>query len=57
MGITNADGVVDISFCVDDTRQNGYGLHSLHGVVFAVSIVHGLVLDYAVKSLVCFTCK
>ena len=57
MGIANAGSVVDISVSVDGSWQKRYGLNSLHGVVFAISIEHGLVLDYAVKSLMCFACK
>ena len=33
------------------------GFVSLHGVVFVMSIEHGLVLDYIVKTKVCHVCK
>ena len=57
VGNPNAERVVDISVSVDGSWQKRYGFNSLHGIVFAMSTDHGLILDYAVKSLVCFTCK
>ena len=36
---------------------HGISDNSLHGVIFAISIDHGFVLHYVVKTLVCFEIK
>ena len=51
------NNIVRVSVSVDGTWQKRHGFNSLHGVVFVISIDHGLVLDYVVKTLVCFECK
>ena len=53
-GINN---VADVSVSVDGTWQKRHGFNSLHGVIFVISIDRGFVLDYVVKTLVCFECK
>ena len=46
--------VIQIAVSVDGTWQKRHGFNSMHGVMFLISIEHGLVLDYVVKSLVCY---
>ena len=43
------EDVLHISVSVDGTWQKRHGFNSMHSVVFIISIVHGLVLDYVVK--------
>ena len=45
------------SVSVDGTWQKHYGFSSLHGVVFIVAIETGEVLDYEVRSKVCYECR
>ena len=49
--------IVDVPLSFDGSWQKRYGFNSLLGVVLAISIDTGCVIDYEVKSLVCFTCK
>ena len=49
--------VVDVPLSSDGSWQKCYGFNSLLGVVLAISIDTGCVIDYEAKSLVCFTCK
>jgi len=49
--------IFDCSVSVDGTWQKRYGFSSLLGVVYLISIETGEVLDYEVKSKVCYECK
>ena len=49
--------IFEVSVSVDGTWQKRYGYSSLHGVVFVVAIDTGEVLDYEIRSKVCFQCK
>ena len=51
------EDVFPIAVSVDGTWQKRYGHSSLHGVVFVMAVETGEVLDYEVKSKVCFECK
>ena len=51
------DDVFPVAVTVDGTWQKRYGYSSLHGVVFVMAVETGEVLDYEVKSKVCFECK
>ena len=42
---------------VDGTWQKRYGYNSLLGATFIISVDNGCVLDYKVKSKICFMCK
>ena len=45
------------SVSIDGTWQKRYGFSSLHGVVFIFAIETGEVLDYEVRSKVCYECR
>ena len=49
--------IFDCSVSVDGTWQKRYGFSSLLGVVYLISIETGEVLDYEVKSKVCYEYK
>ena len=51
------EDVFPIAVSVDGTWQKRYGHSSWHGVVFIMAVETGGVLDYEVKSKVCFECK
>lgn len=51
------EDIFPISVTVDGTWQKRYGYSSLHGVVFFMAVETGEVLDYEVKSNICFQCK
>lgn len=53
----DADRCYHVSVTLDGTWQKRYGFNSLLGVVFLISVLTGEVLDYVVKSKVCFECK
>ena len=46
-----------VAVSVDGTWQKRYGYSSLHGVIFVIAMDTGEVLDYEVKSKVCFECR
>lgn len=43
-----------VAVSVDGTWQKRYGYSSLHGVIFVIAMGTGEVLDYELKSKVCF---
>ena len=49
--------IYDFSVSVDGTWQKWYGFLSLLGVMYLMSMETGEVLDYLVKSEICFECK
>ena len=49
--------IYDCSVSVDGTWQKRYGFSSLLGVIYLISMETGEVLDYVVKSKICFECK
>ena len=51
------DAIVNVPISIDGSWQKRYGFNSLLGVVLALSIDTGCVVDYSAKSLICFTCK
>ena len=57
MGDYSEDVIVDVPISIDGSWQKWYGFNSLLGVVLALSIDTGCVVDYSVKSLICFACK
>ena len=57
MGLNIEHDAFPVSVTVDGTWQKRYGFSSLHGVVFVLSVETGEVLDFEIKSKVCFQCK
>ena len=55
--LRNNNTIAEIPISIDGSWQKRYGHNSLLGIVFAISIDTGEVLDYVVKSLFCHTCK
>ena len=55
----NDDGqsLLDVAFSVDGSWQKRHGFNSLLGMVFAISVETGQVLDYSVKCKFCHECK
>ena len=51
------DGETQIAVSVDGTWQKRYGHNSLLGATFVLSIDNGCVLDYPIKSKICYLCK
>ena len=51
------DDIFPVAVSVDGTWQKRYGFSSLLGVIFVISMDRGEVLDYEVKSKVCFKCR
>ena len=51
------DAIVNVPISIDGSWQKRYGFNSLLVLVLALSIDTGCVVDYSVKSLICFTCK
>ena len=51
------DDIFPVAVSVDGTWQKRYGFSSLLGVIFVISMDTGEVLDYEVKSKVCFECR
>jgi len=49
--------VFEVAVSVDGTWQKRYGYNSLAGVVFIIAIETGEVLDFEVRSKVCFQCR
>ena len=49
--------IYDCSVSVDGTWQKRYGFLSLLGVIYLISMETGEVLDYVVKSKICFEYK
>ena len=49
--------IFEVCVSVDGTWQKRYGHSSLLGVVFVLAIETGEILDYEVRSKVCFECK
>ena len=49
--------IFEVSVSVDGTWQKRYGYSLLLGVLFVLAIETGEILDYEVRSKVCFECK
>ena len=49
--------IFDCSVSVDGTWQKRYGFSSLLGVIYLISMETRELLNYAVKSKICFECK
>ena len=56
-GKADEDQILNVAVSVDGSWQKRHGFNSLLGMVFLISVETGQVLDYAVKSLFCHTCK
>ena len=55
--IPDNDGCYHIAVTLDGTWQKRYGFNSLHGVIFLMSVLTGEIIDYVVRSKVCFECR
>ena len=56
-GLNVKEDIFPVTVSVDGTWQKRYGFSSLLGVLFVISMDTGEVLDYEVKSKVCFQCR
>ena len=55
--IPDNDGGYHLAVTLDGTWQKRYGFNSLHGVIFLMSVLTGEIIDYVVRSKVCFECR
>ena len=55
--IPDNDGCYHLAVTLDGTWQKRYGFNCLHGVIFLMSVLTGKVIDYVVRSKVCFECQ
>ena len=42
---------------MEHDRRDIAGFNSLHGVIFLISVLTGVVIDYVFRSNVCFECQ